>query len=351
MPLKIIRQNITTIKCDAIVNPTNEAIIPGGGADAAIHDAAGPRLHEATQNLGGLNPGEAKLTLGYDLPCKYVIHTAGPAWTDGTCGEEGILESCYINSLTLAKQKRCKSIAFPLISSGTLRYPKDRVLKVAIRVISDFLLENEILVYVVVYDKTSYEISEKLFADVTSYIDDVYVDEARHKLNLCQNTKLSERRLMSAGAALNPSTASARKERTLYRESCDMAAMPCEASLEEMLRKMDKGFAETLFEFIDEKGLTDVECYKRANVDKKTFSKIKCNKNYKPSKVTAVSFAIALRLNLEETNRLLRTVGMSLSQSNKFDVIIEYFIVSGNYKDIHDVNEVLYSFDQVTLGV
>jgi len=352
MPLKIIRQDITSIECDAIVNPTNKFAVPGGGTDAAIHKAAGPRLLEATSNFGELNPGEARITPGYNLRCKYIIHTVGPVWNNGDSNEDLVLESCYKNSLAFAKQKRCKSIAFPLISAGTHGYPKDRVLKVALRVIGEFLFDNEMLVYVVVYDKTSYEISEKLFADVTSYIDDFYLNEASFSLNLSQKCiEIPRQRFMGTETGGGAHKTSERSKRGLLRESCDMAAMPCEANLEEMLRKMDKGFAETLFEFIDAKGITDVECYKRANVDKKTFSKIKCNKNYKPSKVTAVSFAIALRLDLDETNRLLKTVGMSLSHSNKFDVIIEYFILSGNYKSIFDVNEVLYQFDQVMLGV
>ena len=357
MPLKIIRQDITKIKCDAIVNPTNEYLTPGGGTDAAIHEAAGPRLLEACKKLGGLAIGEAKLTPAFELPCKYVIHTAGPIWRDGEHNEQAHLEACYKNALTVAADKKCKSVAFPLISSGTFGYPKEQVLKVAMRVIGDFLFDNEMLVCIVVYDKTSYAISEKLFSDVTSYIDDAYIDEPQMLMSLpMQASMLGDEPIERFKRKR------ARKSEQEFEDivqGCEMAPrmLPCkaapsdEASLEDMLRKMDKGFAETLFDFIDAKGMTDVECYKRANVDKKTFSKIKCNKNYKPSKVTAVSFAIALRLNLEETDRLLRTVGMSLSHSSKFDVIIEYFIKTGNYENIFDVNETLYQFDQVTLGV
>lgn len=342
MPLKLIRQDITKIKCDAIVNPTNESLCPGGGTDAAIHNASGPRLLEACCELGGIEIGEAKITPAYALPCKYVIHTAGPIWHGGAQNEQGLLEACYTNALALAAQKKCKSIAFPLISSGSFGYPKELVLKVAMRIIGDYLLENEMLVYLVVYDKTAYTLSKKLFADVTAYIDDVYIDTRR---------MISEQRTATSpkmNSVLNRMDTLEEPEDVVF--ACEMA--PCNGSdLEEMLGRLDKGFAETLFDYIDAKGLTDVECYKRANVDKKTFSKIKCNKNYKPSKVTAVSFAIGLRLNLEETNHLLNTVGMSLSHSSKFDVIIEYFIVSGNYNNIFDVNETLYHFDQVTLGV
>ncbi len=349
MPLKIIRQDITKIKCDAVVNPTNEYLTPGGGTDAAIHEAAGPKLLEACSKLGGLESGEAKLTPAFNLPCKYVIHTAGPIWRNGNYNEQAILEACYKNALALAADKKCKSVAFPLISSEVYGYPKDAVLKTAMRVIGDFLFDNEMLVYIVVYDKTSYAISEKLFADVTSYIDDAY-DGFDDLVPLKKVKSQLGGRFESRGAPYPRDIVQGCEivPRTLI---CESKALTADTSLEDMLRKMDKGFAETLFDYIDAKGMNDVECYKRANVDKKTFSKIKCNKNYKPSKVTAVSFAIALRLNLEETDRLLRTVGMSLSHSSKFDVIIEYFIKTGNYENIFDVNETLYQFDQVTLGV
>lgn len=357
MPLKIIRQDITKIECDAIVNPSNEYLTPGGGTDAAIHEAAGAKLLEACQKLGGIEIGEAKITPAFDLPCKYVIHTAGPIWRDGNYNEEALLEACYRNALAIAADKKCNSVAFPLISSGTFGYPKEQVLKVAMRVIGDFLFDNEMLVYIVVYDKTSYTISEKLFSDVTSYIDDAYTAEPPMLMSMPMQVSMLGDAPVERSKRKRASKA--KKEYEDIVQGCEMAPrmLPCkaapsdEASLEDMLREMDKGFAETLFDYIDAKGITDVECYKRANVDKKTFSKIKCNKNYKPSKVTAVSFAIALRLNLEETAHLLRTVGMSLSHSSKFDVIIEYFIKTGNYENIFDVNETLYQFDQVTLGV
>lgn len=327
MPIKLIRCDITKLKCDAIVDPTSTSLIPDGGTDMDIHRAAGAELLSECREHGRINTGDAIITKGYGLPSKYVIHTAGPVWQGGDRGEQELLESCYKNVLRLALENNCSSVAIPLISSGRYNYPKDSVLKVAIRVICDFLTEADMLVYLVVFDKTSFAVSERLFADVTSYIDANLTDE---------ETSLAKRMVFSTPA---PSMASS------CRDSCD------DLSLDDMLDNMDKSFAETLFFYIDKKGLTDVECYKRANVDKKTFSKIKCNKNYRPSKVTAVSFAIALRLTLEETDHLLRTAGLSLSRSNKFDVIIQYFLITGNYQSIHDVNETLYQLDQVTLGV
>ena len=349
MPLKIIRQDITKIKCDAIVNPTDPHYSHGGGTDAAIHAAAGKRLYEACIAYGELSIGDAVLTPAFALPSKYVIHTVGPRWYGGKSDEEAALRSCYTACLALALSNGCGSVAFPLIASGTFGFPKDRVLKIATDVIGDFLFDHEMLVYLAVYDKDSYAISEKLFSDIESFIGDNYEDE---DMEYCRTMRMED--------ALPRPMYCPKPRREPEAYSCVPSARPvpsaCPApasapDLDEMLRNLDCGFADTLFRYIDEKGISDVECYKRANVDKKTFSKIKCNKNYKPSKVTAVSFAIALRLDIEETEHLLKTVGMSLSRSNKFDVIIEYFITTGNYESIFDVNEVLYKFDQVTLGV
>ena len=345
MPIKIIRQNITKIKCDAIVDPTDAYYSHGGGTDAAIHEAAGKALFEACLEKGQLSVGRAVIPPAFALPCRFVIHTQGPEWNGGDKGEEKALRSCYIECLRLAEENKCKSVAFPLISSGLYGYPKDRVLRVAVDVISAFLMSHEMLVYIVVFDKTAFSISEALFADVTSFIDDLCVEASLPLYDSIREEKGyrdHKSRTLRRRLAVPPPIASAEAEMVFSKEA--------PASLDDMLRDMDKSFAETLFGYIDAKGLSDVECYKRANVDKKTFSKIKCNPSYKPSKITAVSFAIALRLNLEETERLLKTVGMSLSRSNKFDVIIEYFITTGNYQTIFDVNETLYQFDQVTLG-
>ncbi len=352
MPLHIIRQDITKIQCDAIVNPTNPQLIPGGGTDKAIHTAAGPKLAQACAKLSGCEPGQAVITPAFGLPCKYVIHTVGPVWKDGTSGERALLESCYIKALRLAKKHRCKTVAFPLISSGTYGYPKDQVLKVAMNIIGEFLYDNEMTVTIAVFDKESFAMSRELSDEVTAYIDDRYTgdDEPRtfHRLREPIGRRRRDERETASRSENTP---------VLSETACATskpAAAPApkarKATLDEMLRSMDKGFAETLFDYIDASGMDDVECYKRANIDRKTFSKIKCNKNYKPSKQTVLSFAIALRLTLDETNHLLNTVGMSLSRSSKFDVIIEYFIENGKY-DIFEINETLFAFDQVLLGV
>ena len=361
MPLKIVRQDITKIECDAIVNPTNKNMMPTGGTDLAIHTAAGEKLLERCKKLGGCEVGKAKVTPGFNLPCKYVIHTAGPVWIDGNHNERELLVSCYRECLKLAKNKRCKSVAIPLISSGTYGYPKDKVLKVALDTVSEFLFENEMTVYIVVYDKKSYEISASLFADVKAFIDDNCTEDFNVRFSLssrsmeyedcasdgddaCVENVAEDLESVSSPAvyrALPPMAGGVGLKRKITKSKAQ--------SLDEMLREMDKSFSELLFYYIDLKGISDVQCYKKANVDKKTFSKIKCKKDYKPSKQTVLSFAIALELSLEETSRLLQTVGMSLSNSNKFDVIVKYFIINGRY-NIFEINETLFEFDQMLLG-
>lgn len=350
MPLKIIREDITRIKCDAIVNPSNRFLEPGGGADLAIHEAAGEKLYEACKKLGGCEVGKAVVTPAFKLPCRYVIHTAGPDWYKEEHPKE-ILVSCYRECLRLAAERKCKTVAFPLIGSGTYGCPKADVLRIATKVISDFLFENEMLVYLVVYDKTAFDISKKVFSDVASFIDDNYVSEHSEMKN-CAYSAYEDFSSLPSEEFRMQGRAEPKAQRCAPTAKCFGASMPAEArTLDDMIKNMDKGFAETLFFYIDKKGFDDVECYKRSNVDKKTFSKIKCRKDYKPSKVTAISFVIGLKLNLEEANHLLRTAGFSLSNNNIFDVIIQYFVTTGAYEDIFDVNEVLYKYDQVMLGV
>ena len=338
MPLEIVRNDITKMKVDAIVNAANESLLGGGGVDGAIHRAAGSGLLAECRTLGGCQTGKAKITGGYDLPAKYVIHTVGPIYNDGKHGEKALLESCYRESLTLAKDHNCETVAFPLISSGVYGYPKDQALKVAIDVISDFLLENEMTVYIVIFDKAAYKISEKLFSDIAEYIDDNYVDEHTDY----------RRESIRMNAPMAP-CAKRKKADVDFLEICDCKAMVAEDDLDAKLRQIDESFSQMLLRKIDEKGMTDAECYKKANIDRKLFSKIRSDVHYKPSKPTALAFAISLELSLDETEDMLRKAGFALSHSNKFDIIIEYFISKGNY-NIFEINEALFAFDQSLLG-
>lgn len=329
MPLEIVRNDITKMAVDAIVNAAKESLLGGGGVDGCIHRAAGPELLQECRTLGGCRTGEAKLTGAYRLPCKYVIHTVGPVWNGGKYGEREQLASCYRSSLALAKKHGCETVAFPLISSGIFGYPKDQALRVAVDTIGEFLLHNDMTVYIVIFSRTAYQISSKLFADIAEYVDDHYVDahtdSQRERL---RRMSVLEGRALSAGAAAAP-----------------MAV----GGLDSLLAHLDAGFSETLMKLIDRSGKKDSEIYKKANVDRKLFSKIRNNPDYKPSKATAIAFAIALELNLDETRDLVARAGYALSASSKFDVIIEYFIRQKKY-DIFEINEALFAFDQSLLG-
>lgn len=332
MPLKIVRNDIVKMNVDAIVNAANPSLLGGGGVDGCIHRAAGPLLLEECRALGGCETGKSKITGAYELPCKYVIHTVGPVWSGGRSEERHLLESCYKTALTLAKEHGCESIAFPLISSGSYGYPKDQALRAAVDVISGFLLENDMTVYLVIFDKAAYKISEKLYADITAYIDDHYAE-------VCNSRE--RKRMISP-----PTTAM----RACTPDTCANAAVPYHAAdLKQMLGQIDESFSEMLLRKIDEKGISDAACYKKANIDRKLFSKIRKDVNYRPSKPTAIAFAISLELSLEETQELLKKAGFALSRSNKFDIIIEYFIHMGSY-NIFEINEALFAFDQSLLG-
>lgn len=324
MPLQIVRNDITKMKCDAIVNAANSTLLGGGGVDGAIHKAAGKGLLFECMKLGGCKTGEAKITGGYNLPCKYIIHTVGPVWKGGHSGEEELLRSCYRESLLLAKKNDCESVAFPLISAGVYGYPKDKALQVAVDEISSFLFENDMTVYIVVFDQKSFNISQKLVSDIREYIDERYVE----KHAAMESIRLTMMPPMAVS---------------------DMASKESLDSLDNALKQIDESFSQMLLRKIDEKGMTDSECYKKANVDRKLFSKIRSDIHYKTSKNTAIAFAIALELDLDETKELLMKAGFALSHSNKFDIIIEYFIVNGNY-NIFEINEVLFAFDQALLG-
>lgn len=324
MPLIIVRNDITKMSVDAIVNAANESLLGGGGVDGCIHRAAGPELLQECRTLGGCRTGEAKITGAYRLPCKYVIHTVGPVWNGGRCGEREQLASCYRTSLALAKEHGCETVAFPLISSGIFGYPKDQALRVAVDAISEFLAENDMTVYIVIFDRAAYATGNKLFADIAAYIDDHYVDA---------HTDSRRERMRRVGVD---------ESRTL---TAPMAA----SGLDEALAHLDAGFSETLLKLIDRSGKKDAEVYRKANVDRRLFSKIRNNPDYKPSKPTAVAFAIALELSLPETRDLIARAGYALSPSSKFDIIIEYFIMQQDY-DIFKINEALFAFDQSLLG-
>ena len=435
MPLQLVRNDITKMKADAIVNAANTSLLGGGGVDGAIHRAAGPRLLEECRTLGGCPAGEAKITAGYDLPARFVIHTVGPVWEGGSHGEESLLRSCYKNSLRLAVENHCDSVAFPLISAGVYGYPKDQALRVAIDTISDFLMANDpdsdLMVWLVLFGGDTLHLGRKLFPNLQEFIDDHYVkeheDEEFEKRRRLQLQARKAQQYMDAQAGPQPShdilpsrpssgampSGSAKPSRPQPpappeksrrrpsflpwkkeakastkpqekpaeepvsvsgsfpvpdEESCSsFSAIPSQTvfgnavpshaashapesgKLDELIQDLDESFTQMVLRKIDEAGITDAQCYKRANLDRKLFSKIRSDLHYSPSKKTAVALAIALRLDLAETSELLRKAGFALSRSNIFDVIIEYFISRRNY-NIFEINEALFAYDQVTLG-
>lgn len=323
------------MKVDAIVNAANTELQMGGGVCGAIFKAAGAsELQAACDKLAPIQTGDAVITPGFRLPAKYVVHAAGPVYRGGKSGEEEQLRSCYLNGLKRAVENKCESIAFPLISSGIYGYPKDAALRVATAAIRDFLADHDLDVYLAVFDKAAFAVSEKLLGEVESYIDEHYVAEhkfSRRELLDVELEALEEADLIS------------------YNAPAPMQAPATEAGIDDLIGNLDEPFSATLLRLIDTKGKTDVEVYKRANLDRKLFSKIRIGKGYMPSKRTAVALAVALELSLDETDDLLERAGYALSHSQKFDVIVEYFIASRKY-DIFEINEVLFKYDQPLLG-
>lgn len=330
MPFEIVRNDITKMKVDAIVNAANKSLLGGGGVDGCIHRAAGPELLEECKLLNSCETGSAKITKGYQLPCMYVIHAVGPRWIDGNHHEKELLESCYTTSLHLSIEYSCKSIAFPLISSGIYGYPKDQALRIAVEQIRKFLLDHEMMVYLVIFDRKAYEISDKLYSDIATYIDDRYVDEHSDSPSL-QRVRFRE------------------FENACLKEESVPLSSANQKSITDWLEDIDESFSEMLLRKIDESGMSDAECYKKANIDRKLFSKIRSDKLYKPSKPTVLAFALALELSLEEMQDMLAKAGFALSHSSKFDLIIEYFVKQGNY-NVYEINEALFAFDQSLIG-
>lgn len=328
MPFEIVRNDIVRVQADAIVNTANPDPVIGGRTDAGIHAAAGPELLQARQQIGPIAVGEAAITPGFRLPAKYVIHTVGPQWRGGGAGEEQLLEKCYRSCLELAVKQGCESIAFPLISAGTYGFPRDRALQCAVRAISAFLMERELQILLVVFNREAFRLSEQLFRDVRSYIDEHYVEQTLR-------VEGRPRPLL--------------RNRMLERECCYAPAAAAPLSLEELVARTDAGFSETLLKLIDQSGKKDSEIYTRANISRQHFSKIRNNPAYRPTKPTAIAFAVALELDLEGTRDLIGRAGYTLTNSSKFDIIIRYFIEQGNH-DIFDINAALFEFDQSLLG-
>lgn len=383
MPFEIVRNDITKMHVDAIVNATNASLSIGGGVDGAIHQGAGPELDAACRKLGSCATGDAKVTSGFGLPCRIIIHTVGPIWQGGSKGEEAQLASCYRRSLEIAEKENCESIAFPLISAGAYGYPREEALQVAVNTIRSFLQSSEIVVYLVVYDRASFDIGRERFANIRAWIDDNAIpsdyelmEAKRRGSNRRESASLDWNAMTEAMSA--PSAPSyfpdaaphhseigkrenrpkpAAKKSSLFdrikkrseQKSADAIEKDRHDSLEDYLKQTDEGFRDMLLRKIDEEGMTDAECYKRANIDRKLFNKIKNQLDYRPGKNTVLAFAVALQLPMPEVREMLTKAGYSLTHSSKADLIVEYFLIHGHY-DIYEINEALFAFDQRLLG-
>ena len=347
MPLEIIRNDITKVCADAIVNTANPYVAIGIGVDSAIYTAAGrDQLLIERARIGIIKPGEVAVTPAFKLDAKYIIHTVGPAWEGGSNGEIETVAKCYRNSLNKALELDCDSIAFPLISSGTYGFPKDVALKTAISEISGFLFLHEMTVYLVVYDKQAFEVSGKAFSEIRSFIEDkdIVPPKSRYERSMRLQLPYKASEMMEAAGSAKYAAPARAKRMPAFQKNTR------EESIEDKLRNKEETFQQYLFRIIDRKGLTDPEVYKKANIDRKHFSKIRSNINYNPSKKTALALAIALGLNLDETRDLLLKAGIALTHSSKFDIIMEYCI-DHRMTDINEINCILFEYDQPTLGV
>jgi O-acetyl-ADP-ribose deacetylase (regulator of RNase III) len=359
MPFQIIRNDIAKVRADAIVNTANPKPRIGRGTDSAIYAAAGEeQLLKARKQIGEIAPGHAACTDAFDLNARYIIHTVGPMWIDGKHGEREILHSCYENSLALAAELSCKSIAFPLIASGTYGFPKDEALHIALTEIQKFLLTHEMKIILVVFDRKALELSEGLVGGIEQYIDDHAVRELREKERGQKGiSELRRRRLQREEEQMVLESIAYAPE--LSEKIFDGASPPIALgapipdvsgrSLDEVLGNAGESFQQRLLELIDESGMDDVTVYKKANIDRKVFSRIRCKPDYKPKKKTAVAFAIALELDLPTMTDLLSRAEIALSPNNRFDLIITYF-VSNKIYDIYEINAALFKYGQPILG-
>lgn len=354
MPFTILRNDITRMHVDAIVNSANPAALVGGGVDRAIHQAAGPELLAARQAIGPITTGEAAITPAFHLPARYVIHTVGPVWRDGRHDERALLASCYQRSLFLAHNYGCRSIAFPLISAGVFGCPAEIAISVAAETCRAFLREEEMDISLVIFASQPFRIESGLFSEIQSYIDTHYVEDALEE-EYRGDRPACERRPDAMDAMPAPESAPKKKKHLLppgvigsVCPDANLSELPKELQ-EELLTETEDSFSEALLHLIDRSGKTDAEIYKRANIDRRLFSKIRSHPDYQPSKATALAFAVALQLSLPETRQLLARAGYALSHSSKADIIVEYFIRHHEY-DILTINEALFSFSQPLLG-
>ena len=347
MPYQIIRNDITRVKADVIVNTANPHPVIGRGTDSAIYAAAGEKqLLAARKEIGDIARGEVAVTPAFNLPAKYIIHTVGPSWEGGDHGERDILHACYRNSLRKAAELKAESIAFPLIATGVYGFPKDEALKIAMAEIQGFVLEHDMKVILVVFDMKAFELSGRLVGEIDQFIDEHGVGAAREAEYGDFDSEEWRRRRIERRQA------EAEKEmrfRSAEPENAGASSGEKEdRSLDEMLLQSGETFQQQLFRYIKDRGLKNSTVYNRANMDRKLFSKISKNVNYQPKKKTALALAIALELDLPDVEDLISRAGFALSPSNRADLIVEYFVTQKKY-DIMEIDSALFDYGQPTL--
>lgn len=351
MPFTIVSRDITQLNVDAVVNAANSELRMGGGVCGAIFAAAGARqLTTACSELGPVPTGKAAITPGFNLPAKYVIHAVGPVYDAGNAQQcAALLYSAYQQSLRLATENGCDSIAFPLISSSIYGYPKRQAFEIAVAAIRDYLSDNELDVYLALLDKSALDPNAKQTAAAARYLKKHYTSEVQTGYSDAVQETYCLAPSAPSDADYCPDLAPVCQSPTLHRlQQAPRACMPS-ASLDELVGRLDEPFCSTLFRLIDAKGRSEVEVYKRANLSRKLFSKIRSGNGYMPSKRTIIALALALELSLSETEDLLKRAGYALNHSQMFDVIVEHFIVHKAY-DVLTINEVLFQYDQPLLG-
>lgn len=355
MPFKIVRNDLTKMQVDVIVNTANEAPIYSTGTDTAVYKAAGEvELLRERKKIGYMNEGDVAITPGFKLPAKYIIHAVSPCYIDGTFDEEKRLRDCYRKSLQLAAQYECKSIAFPLIATGSFGYPKEEGMRIALDEINAFLMKQEMLVYLVVFDTKATQLGLNLYPDLEAYIDHNYVCDKREEeygdryfgsvrkedpgydAYRRQRDELEEKLKCAPRKMQKEEPSSALDEYIEMNSICESSHMSDdeyydfleenESALEERMLHISDTFQEYLMYLIQTKGFTNAEVYKRAIVTKKLFSKIKLNPNYHPDKATAMRLCVGAKLNLDETKDLLARAGYALSPCDKRDIIFSFFI-------------------------
>ena len=340
MPFLMIRNDITKVAADAIVNPANRNLLQGSGTSRAIYQAAGEQeLTAACEAIGYCDLGKAVCTPAFRLPAKYIFHAVCPAWHGDMAGEAEQLAGAYHSALELAVEHHCESVAFPLLSSGNYGYPKEQAFRIAVDTITGFVLDHDLTVYLVLYDRHSLAVSRKLFASVEEYIDDHYVaqNDESYEFDRWRRESAERRRRLEEEAA------------PMLEAAAPPAAPMAARSLENLMDNLGESFTTRLLRLIDERGLKDSTVYKQSNISRQHFSKIQCNRDYNPKKKTVLAFAVGLHLSEAGTIDLLQSAGYAFSDGSKRDWIVRYCLEHKIY-NINQVNTLLFEYDQEQLG-